>query len=77
MDYLKYIKKLIRFSKKIILNKDIQKYLVLGIFGVTLVGTFFYAQEKQEQYGSGNLIQTGGGEVIQEGGFSMVKFFFY
>ena len=67
------------FKKKEIVDsyKDIQKYLVLGIFGVTLVGTFFYAQEKQEQYGSGNLIQTGGGEVIQEGGFSMYKFFFY
>ena len=67
------------FKKKEIVDsyKQLQKYLILGIFGVTLIGTFFYAQEKQEQYGPGILIQTGGGEIIQEGGFSMYKFFFY
>ena len=40
----------------------LQIYLLVTIFGVTLAGTFLYANEKQVQYG---------------GGFSMYKFFFY
>jgi hypothetical protein len=42
-------------------NNDLQKYVLVGLFGITLAGTFLYANEKQEQYG---------------GGFSTVKFFF-
>ena len=30
-----------------------QKYLLVSIFGVTLVGTLIYANEKREQYGGG------------------------
>lgn len=41
---------------------NLQMYLLIAIFGVTLTGTFFYANEKQVQYG---------------GGFSMYRFFFY
>ena len=68
------------FKKKEIVDsyKSIQNYLILSIFGITLVGTYFYAQEKQEQYGSGVLQQIGGGDnLVQQGGFSMYKFFFY
>jgi hypothetical protein len=41
---------------------QLQSYVLLGIFGVTLTGTFLYANEKQGQYG---------------GGFSYLNFFFY
>lgn len=41
---------------------NLQTYLLLTLFGVTLTGTFLYATEKQVQYG---------------GGFSMYRFFFY
>jgi hypothetical protein len=41
---------------------NLQKYLLITIFGITLTGTFLYANEKQVQYG---------------GGFSMYRFFFY
>jgi hypothetical protein len=40
----------------------LQKYMLLTIFGITLTGSFLYANEKQVQYG---------------GGFSMFRFFFY
>jgi chromate transport protein ChrA len=39
-----------------------QKYLIFTIFGITLSGTFLYANEKQVQYG---------------GGFNIYNFFFY
>ena len=50
-------------SKQQILDSYIQmqKYLLISLFGITTIGTIFYANEKQEQYG---------------GGFSIVKFFF-
>ena len=38
-----------------------QKYVLMIIFGVTIVGTLIYANEKKEQYG---------------GGFSIDKFLF-
>ncbi len=38
-----------------------QKYILITVFGVTLIGTLVYANEKQEQYG---------------GGFSFDKFIF-
>jgi hypothetical protein len=41
---------------------DLQKYLIITIFGITIAGTFFYANEKQIQYG---------------GGFNFYNFFFY
>jgi hypothetical protein len=41
---------------------NLQTYLLLTLFGVTLTGTFLYANEKQVQYG---------------GGFNMYRFFFY
>ena len=41
---------------------NLQMYLLIALFGVTLTGTFLYANEKQVQYG---------------GGFSMYRFFFY
>jgi Mn2+/Fe2+ NRAMP family transporter len=41
---------------------NLQKFLLVGIFGVTIAGTFLYANEKQVQHG---------------GGFSLYKFFFY
>lgn len=41
---------------------NLQTYLLIALFGVTLTGTFLYANEKQVQYG---------------GGFSMYRFFFY
>jgi hypothetical protein len=41
---------------------NLQKYLLLTIFGITIAGTFIYAGEKQVQYG---------------GGFNFYKFFFY
>lgn len=49
--------------KKQILDTYIstQKYLLIGIFGVTIIGTLVYANEKQDQYG---------------GGFSIDKFIF-
>jgi hypothetical protein len=50
-------------KKKNILDTYIstQKYILVAIFGVTIVGTLVYANEKQEQYG---------------GGFSINKFIF-
>ena len=39
-----------------------QKYVLVTLFGVTIVGTLFYASEKKVQYG---------------GGFSLLRFFFY
>ena len=39
---------------------DIQKYVMSLIFGITVVGTYFYAEEKETQYG---------------GGFDYMKFF--
>lgn len=50
-------------TKSNLLNTYIStnNYLLLSIFGVTLIGTFFYTSEKQVQYG---------------GGFSPVKFWF-
>jgi membrane-associated HD superfamily phosphohydrolase len=41
---------------------NLQHYLLFTIFGVTIAGTFLYANEKKVQYG---------------GGFSMFNFFFY
>ena len=41
---------------------NLQKFLLITIFGVTIAGTFIYAGEKQVQHG---------------GGFSLYKFFFY
>ena len=38
-----------------------QKYVMCAIFGITIIGTCFYANEKQVQYG---------------GGFNYAKFFF-
>ncbi len=32
---------------------SIQKYLLITIFGVTVIGTLVYANDKQEQYGGG------------------------
>jgi hypothetical protein len=51
-------------KKKELFNSfdNLQKWLLLTIFGVTIVGTFLYANEKGTQYG---------------GGFSMYRFFFY
>lgn len=50
-------------TKNSILNTYIstQKYLLVGIFGVTILGTLIYLNEKQTQYG---------------GGFSIDKFIF-
>lgn len=50
-------------KKKEILDTYIstQKYILMTIFGVTIIGTLIYANEKQEQYG---------------GGFSIDKFIF-
>jgi hypothetical protein len=33
--------------------ESIKNYFLVGIFGVTLLGTFFYVDEKQIQYGGG------------------------
>lgn len=41
---------------------NLQKYLLITIGGITIAGTFLYANEKQVQHG---------------GGFSFYKFFFY
>ena len=41
---------------------QLQSYVLLVIFGVTLTGTYLYSNEKQVQYG---------------GGFSYFNFFFY
>lgn len=41
---------------------SIQKYMLSAIFGITLIGTFFFANQKQVQHG---------------GGFSYFNFFFY
>jgi hypothetical protein len=41
---------------------NLQKYLLIAMFGVTIAGTFLYANEKKVQHG---------------GGFSMYRFFFY
>lgn len=41
---------------------NLQKMLLITIFGVTIAGTLLYVNEKQIQYG---------------GGFSMYRFFFY
>jgi hypothetical protein len=51
-------------KKKELLDEfnQLQKYLLITIFGVTLTGTCFYATEKQVQYG---------------GGFNLLNFFFY
>lgn len=51
-------------KKKELFNSfdNLQKYLLITMFGVTIAGTFLYANEKQVQYG---------------GGFSMYQFFFY
>lgn len=40
-------------KKEELLNSynNLQKYVIFGIFGVTLLGTCFYANEKQIQYG--------------------------
>ena len=40
----------------------LQKYMLTAIFGITLLGTFFFAENKTVQYG---------------GGFSYFNFFFY
>jgi uncharacterized membrane protein len=50
-------------KKKELLNNfsNLQNYLLVAIFGVTLSGTYLYANEKQVQYG---------------GGFSYFDFFF-
>ena len=45
----------------------IQNYMLIGIFGVTMVGTLFYLFEKQEKFG-----QSGGGK----NDFDYLKFFF-
>ncbi len=66
-----------------------QNSLLLGIFGITLTGTFIYGIEKYNQYtprrqeGGYNLLQEGERyNLLQEGGgsgntFNMVKFFFH
>ena len=41
---------------------SLQKYMLTAIFGVTLIGTLFFAEHKSVQYG---------------GGFSYFNFFFY
>jgi hypothetical protein len=41
---------------------NIQKMILVTLFGITTIGTLFYASEKQIQYG---------------GGFSYLRFFFY
>ena len=41
---------------------SMQKYMLSAIFGITLIGTFFFANQKQVQHG---------------GGFSYFNFFFY
>jgi uncharacterized membrane protein len=45
----------------------IQNYMLVGIFGITMVGTLFYLFEKQEKFG-----QLGGGK----NDFDYFKFFF-
>jgi Ca2+/Na+ antiporter len=56
-----------------------QNSLLLGIFGITLTGTFIYGIEKYNQYAPQKLYR--GGNLLQEGGginsFNMVKFFFH
>lgn len=51
-------------KKKELFNSfdSLQKWMLVSIFGITIAGTFLYANEKQVQYG---------------GGFSMYRFFFY
>jgi hypothetical protein len=41
------------FTKNKLFNEyvSMQKYLLLSLFGITLVGTLFYVNEKQVQYG--------------------------
>jgi hypothetical protein len=41
---------------------SLQKYMLTAIFGVTLIGTLFFAEKKSVQHG---------------GGFSYFNFFFY
>ena len=52
-----------------------QKSLLLGIFGITLTGTFIYGIEKYNQYGSNNQYrsnkQKGGYNLSQEGGYNL------
>ena len=56
-----------------------QNSLLLGIFGITLTGTFIYGIEKYNQYAPQKLYR--GGNLLQEGGginsFNMVKFLFH
>ena len=40
----------------------LQKYMLTAIFGITILGTLFYAEKKTVQYG---------------GGFSYFNYFFY
>ena len=58
----KYVSEYNIISKDINISKEVkqeflsiymktQKYLLVGIFGVTVLGTLIYASEKQEQYG--------------------------
>jgi len=57
-----------------------QKSLLLGIFGITLVGTFIYGIEKYNQYGPPNITeqpQQQGGYVSKGNSFNMVKFLFH
>jgi hypothetical protein len=59
-----------------------QKSLLLGIFGITLTGTFIYGIEKYNQY-SPSHNQEGDNYILQGGGYSknnsfnMVKFLFH
>lgn len=57
-------KNLTQNKKQELINtyNNIQKYLLLTIFGITITGTLLYVNEKQIQYG---------------GGFSLYRFFFY
>ena len=60
-----------------------QKSLLLGIFGITLTGTFIYGIEKYNQYGSSkqkggheggyNLLQEGDYNLLQEGGYNLLQ----
>ena len=59
-----------------------QKSLLLGIFGITLTGTFIYGIEKYNQYGPSQkqnnsyyLSQQGG--YMNNNSFNMVKFLFH
>ena len=60
-----------------------QKSLLLGIFGITLTGTFIYGIEKYNQYGSSkqkggqevgyNLLQEGDYKLLQEGDYKLLQ----